>query len=77
MGVMEQSPDSSELLVEVESIFNRNLLTPHIGLLEDSNNHLMGILSKHREDTRAQRGVWIDTVCKLGTGKAKTKQKRV
>lgn len=53
MGVVEQSPDSCELLVQIESIFNRNFLTPGIGLFEDSNNHLMGILSKQREDIRA------------------------
>lgn len=53
MGVVEQSPDGCELLVQIESIFNRNFLTPGIGLFEDSNDHLMGILSKHREDIRA------------------------
>lgn len=70
MGVVEQSPDSSELLVEVKAVFNGNFLASSIGLFKDSNDHLMCILGKHRENVVTQCGERVDAVCRLAKGRA-------
>lgn len=63
-SISEKTPDSRELSVNIEAIFDVNFFSCGFGVVNDAHDHFIRVLSEHRKHIGAECNIGVDT----GTG---------